>query len=272
MNKIRFSFFVAGAALLLAAGGLHAQTSIQRLTFSLLAEYQTNIFYTNTTESTVPLTNENSYIHHILIATGNVVKALAVDLDGTNWTNWAGSVLVREVNLTNGTEGIFLRKNGLQTNVSSFFGGSFSNNFSNNFTAGLSNAFPGATNFPGLTNTFMPQLQLGHGGVRMTGPTNTTTNILTTAGLYFISLNTTNLKFNLVAVGDGAVTNVFGYIDGALYERDINFQYLGAAGSFYLNTTTNVFDAGTNPPVYLTGPLHGNVSTTPPFFAIIPGP
>ncbi len=91
----------------------------------MLADYQTNIFYTNLANPAGPLTNENSRIRTVLIATGNVVKALAVDLEGTNWTTWAGSVLVREVNLTNGNEGIFLRKNGIQTNVSSFFGGSF---------------------------------------------------------------------------------------------------------------------------------------------------
>jgi len=179
--NIRFSFFVAGTAWLLAAGALRAQTSIQRLAFSLVAEYQTNIFYTNTTESTVSLTNESSYTHRAFLITSNVIKALAVDVDGPNWTNWLGSALVREVNLTNGAEGIFLRNNGVQTNVSSFFGGSFSNNF----TAGLSNEFPGATNFPGLTNTFVPQLQLDRGTLRMTSPTNTTATIVTTAGLYF---------------------------------------------------------------------------------------
>jgi hypothetical protein len=298
MNKIRFSVFAAGAALALAAGGLDAQTSIQRLTFSLLAEYQTNIYSTNTANPEGPLTNENTDIRSILISTGNVIKALAVDVAGTNFTNWSsGGSLVREVNLTNGNEGIFLRANGNQTNVSSFFGMSCSNNF----TGELTNEFPAlntnsaivftntVTNTnSGLTyvftnvftnsftnsfsNNFSFETPLVRGGLRMTDPTNITTNVVRTSGLYFISLNTTNLKFNLVAVGDGAVTNVAGRIDGTLYERDINSQYLGTAGSFYLNTTTNIYDAGTNPPVSLSGPMHGTFSVGPPWFSTIPGP
>jgi hypothetical protein len=279
MNKIRFSFFIAAAALLLTAGGLRAQTSIQRLTFTLLAQYQKNIFYTNTANPGGPLTNEFSVIRTVLITAGNVVKALAVDVGGTNWTNWAGSALVREVNLIDGTEGIFLRKGGDQTNVSSFFGGSFSNNF----TAELTNAFPGATNnFQGLTNNIIdnetnnsaPQLQLDRGWRIMpeNDPTNITTNFDITAGVYYISVNTTNLKFSLVAVGDGSVTNVAGNIDGTLYQRVINYQFLGSAGTFYLNLTTNVFDSGTNPPEFYTGPLRGTFGTTAPWFSTIPGP
>jgi len=304
--------------LALAAGGLHAQTSIQRLTFSLLGEYQTNIFYTNSDNP--PLTNEDSRTHTILIGTGSVIKALAVDLEGTNYSTWTGSELVREVNLTNGNEGIFLRKAGNQTNVSSFFGGSYSNNF----TAGLSNAFPalnnnfanvifgsngvtdiitytatndianlaanGVTNLVAsvvtngvtniftngviqvVTNNFSLETPLVRGWRRMSDPTNTTTNFVTTAGLYFISLNTTNLKFNLMAVGDGAVTSVAGSIEGTPYERAVNSQYLGTAGFFYLNTTTNIFDTGANLPVSFTGPMRGTFSTTQPWFSTIPGP
>jgi hypothetical protein len=275
MNKIRFSFFAAGAALALAAGGLHAQTSIQRLTFSLIGEYQTNIFSTNSDNP--PLTNEDSKIRTVLVGTGNVIKALAVDLEGTNYTNWTGGSLVREVNLTNGNEGIFLRVNGNQTNVSSFFDGSYSNDF----TAGLSNAFPALTNnISGLTNDIygssnnpIPQVELVRGWRRMTNPTNTTTNFVATAGLYFISLNTTNLKFNLVGVGDGVASDVAGDIGGTLYERtNIHSEYLGTAGTFYLNVETNIYGAGTNPPMYFTGPMHGTINIGLPWFSSIPGP
>ena len=268
MNKIRFSFFAAGAALAVVAGGLQAQTSIQAIHFTLFAEYQTNTFFTNTTNPEGPLTNENAVIRTVLIGTGNLVKALAVDLEGTAWTNWAGSTLVREVNMTNGNEGIFLRVAGRQTNVSSFFGGSFSNNF----TGGLTTNFPGLTNFSGLTNTFVPQLQLDRGTLRMTDPTNTTTNFVRTAGLYFVSFNTTNIKFNMVAVGNGYGSNVIGGIDGTIYERPINWQYLGTAGSCYLNTTSNIFDTGDDPPVFFSGPIHGSFSTSQPWFRNIAGP
>ena len=299
MNKIRFSLFAVAAALILAASGLQAQTSIQRLTFSLLAEYQTNTFFTNSANPAGPLTNEESRIRTVLIATGNVVKALAVDLDGSSSTTWNGAELVREVNLTNGTEGIFLRKAGNQTNVSSFFGGSYSNNFTGeltnefpalntNFAIGFTNTITNVVTNGGFTNIFTNvftnsfpssfsnnfnlETPLVRGSRLMTGPTNTTTNFVRTAGLYFISLNTTNLKFNLVAVGDGAVANVAGRISGTRYELPVNFQHLGTAGSFYLNTTTNIFDTGTGAPVYMTGPIHGSFSTTTPTFSAIAGP
>jgi hypothetical protein len=276
MNKIRFSFLAVAAALALTGGGLQAQTSIQRVNFALFTEYQTNSFNIDSADSETPLTNEYSRLRTVLVTTGNVVKALAVDLEGTNFSTWTGSDLVREVNLTNGNEGIFLRKNGTQTNVSSFFGDSFSNNF----TAGLSNAFPGFTNnisgltnyINGSTNNPYPQVELVHGLLRMTSPTNSTTNYITTAGLYFVSLNTTNLKFNLVAVGNGIITNVAGGIDGTLYERPINSEFLGSAGSFYLNIMTNLFDAEGNQPVYFTGPMRGTFNVGPPWFSTIAGP
>jgi hypothetical protein len=300
----------------MTSAGLRAQTSVQRLTFSLLGEYQTNVFVTNTSNPASALTNENSYIRDILFGSGNVVKAIAVDLEGANWTNWAGAALVREVNLSNGSEGIFLRINGRQTNVSSFFGGSFSNNF----TAELTNSFPvlnhtfasvvfagnGITdaitytdtndiaNFVGdgitnlvasiatngvtnvftngilqiVTNNFNLETPLVRGWVRMPTPTSTTTNFTATAGLYYISLNTTNLKFNLLAVGNGSVTNVSGQVDGVRYERAIASQFLGTAGAFYLNTTTNIFGAVGNPPVYLTGVMRGTFSTSQPGFLV----
>ena len=263
MNKIRFGFFIV----VLNAGRAgrqrpHAQTSIQRLTFSLFAEYQTNVYSTNTAGLGGPLTNTHSLISNILIGTHSVLKAMAIDLEGTNWTNWTDASLVREVNLTNGNEGIFLRTATTETNVSSFFGGSFSNNF----TSGVTNAFPG------VTNNFTPQLELVRGLLTMTSPTNFATNYAKTAGLYFISLNTTNMKFNLVAVGDGTVTNVQGNVDGVHYEREINAQSLGTAGAFYLNVATNLFNMGSNPPVFFSGPMRGTFTLGQPQFSPIPGP
>jgi hypothetical protein len=279
MNKIRNSFFVAGAALALASSGLHAQTSIQRIGISLVGEYQTNTFYTNAAYPDGPWTSEFAYIRPVLVTTANVIRAMAVDMLGTNYTIWNGSELVREVNLTNGSEGIFLRKGNNQTNVSSFFGGSYSNNF----MAGLSNAFPALTNnISGLstnvyptTNTPIPQTLLYHGWLRRPDPTdttNTTNDFVSTGGLYFISFNTTNIKFNLVAVGDGSVTKVTGHVDGTLYETNIDSEYLGTAGTFYLNTASNIYDTGTNLPTYYTGPMRGTFNTGKPSFSTIPGP
>jgi hypothetical protein len=262
MNKTRFSFLLAAVALFAMTGGLRAQTSIQRITLSLLADYQTNTFFTNTASSSGPLTNEYSRIHHILIATGNVVKAIAVDLQGTNWTNLAGSLLVREVNLTNGTEGIFLRNGASNVNVSSFFGVSYSNNF----TAGLTNGFPS------VTNNFTLEDPLVQGWLRMTGPTNFTTNYIKTSAVYFFSLNTTNIKFDMVGVGEGEITPVIGGLDGVRYERPINTEIVGTVGAFSINTTTNVFDLGSNAPAFLSGPIRGSIILGQPYFSELAPP
>jgi hypothetical protein len=279
MNKMRTSLFVAGAALTLASSSLHAQTSIQRLTFSLLGEYQTNTFYTNAAFPSGPWTSEFSEIRPVLVTTANVVRALALDLEGTNYTIWNGAALVREVNMTNGHEGIFLRKGTNAANVSSFFGGSYSNNFMGELT----NAFPALTNnISGLTNDInggttnpIPQTLVFRGWLRRPDPTtttNATNDYLSTGGLYFVSLNTTNIKFNLVAVGDGTTTNVAGRVDGTLYESRVEAEYLGTAGTFYINSSTNIHDTGTNPPVFVTGPMHGTFNCGQPAFSPITGP
>jgi hypothetical protein len=273
MNKIRFGFFLTVAAFALAAGKVHAQTSLQRLTFSLIGEFQTNTFTTNTDNAAEPLTNEEARLHAVLITTVNVIKALAVDVEGTNWRKFSGGSLFREINLTNGAEGMLLRQGTNEADVSSYFQGSFSNNF----TAGLSNAFPGYTNnisgqtndIFGPTNLSLPQIQIYHGSVNMPNATTTNTNYMKVDGLYFISLNTTNLKFNLVGVGEGFATNLTGSIDGVTYGRtNIDSEYIGTAGTFYLNVETNIFDVGgTNPtPLFFTGPMHGSVNVGQPRF------
>jgi hypothetical protein len=284
MNKIRLSFFAAGAALALAAGGLHAQTSIQNLTFSLIGEYQTNTFTTNTSDGTPVSTNEVLVVRPILLTTAYMVKAIAVDLEGTNWdvegpdsTNWNGARLVREVNLTNGAEGIFLRKGTRQINVSSFFRTSFTNNFTgylsnylglvtNDFTNSFTNS--STTNF---TNGFPPQAAIIGGKVYFRPATNTT-NYNSSAGLYAVSFFTSNVQFNTFGVGSGVIANVGGDIDGTHYESLINSETIGMAGAFYLNTTSNIFDLGTNLPTYIGGPLHGGINTGAGYFSDISGP
>jgi hypothetical protein len=282
MNKIRFSFFAAGAALALAASGLHAQTSIQNLTFSLVGEFQTNTFTTNTSGGTPVSTNEVLVVHPILFTTANVVKAIAVDLEGTNWdvegtdsTNWNGARLVREVNLITGAEGIFLRKGTTQTNVSSFFGTSFTNNF----TGDLSNYLGLVTN--GFTNSFTNSITTNFnfpaqaaiiGGKVNFDPATNTTNYNSSAGLYTLSFFTSNVQFNTFGVGSGLIANVRGRIGGTTYERLINSEAIGMAGAFYLNTPSNIFDLGTNLPAYIGGPLRGGITTGAGYFSDISGP
>jgi hypothetical protein len=287
MNKIRFSFFAAGAALALAASGLHAQTSIQNLTFSLIGDFQTNTFTTNTSGGTPVSTNEVLVVRPILFTTANVVKAIAVDLEGTNWdlegtdsTNWNGARLVREVNLTNGAEGIFLRNGTNQINVSRYFGTSFTNNFTgylSNYlvlvTNGFTNSFTNSstTNF---ANSFPLQAAIIGGKISFDTDTGTnTTNYKSSAGLYTLSFFSSNVQFNTFGFGSGAIANVGGDIDGTHYERLINSEVIGVAGaSFYLNTTTNIFDLGANLPTYIGGPLHGTITTGAGYFSDISGP
>lgn len=275
MNRIRIGFLIACAAFFTASSHLHAQTAVQRITVSLIGQYQTNAFFTNLPSAPNSWTSEHSLLRTVLITTANVIKSLAVDIDNTSFTNWTGSVLVREVNLTNGHSGIFLRKGVNQTNVSSFFG----NSFSNDFMAGLSNAFPGYTNnISGQTNGLLtgtnvpiPQTQIFRGYLNTdpVGSTNIVTNYTTTSGLYFISLNTTNIKFNVVGVGSGAITRISG---GTSPGFPIASPLIGAAGSYYLNLETNLYDMGTNPPGFVTGPIHGTINFGAPYYLNISGP
>jgi hypothetical protein len=277
MNKIRFRFFVAGVSLVLAAGGLQAQTSYQTLSFSLVGEYQTNTFVTN---NSIRRTNETLVIHPILIDTDHIVKSIAVDLEGTNWLVWNGASLFREVNLTTGAEGIFLRRGTNQTNISAFFDTSFTNNFTGylgNYIGLVTNGFTNSFTNDSITNSSPTNEALLGGTIYNFGQTNSTTNYLTSAGLYTLSFFSSNVQFNAFGVGSGTLVNVIGDKGGTHYRVPINTEAIGIAGAFYLNTTSNIFDLGTdegtNLPIYVTGPLHGGISTGPPVFsADIEGP
>jgi hypothetical protein len=313
MNKTRFRFLMAAVAFLLTTGGLSAQTSIQKITISLLGDYQRNFYFTNTSNASEPLTNYNSRVYEVLVSTPNVIRSIATDLLGTQWAQWSGADMVREVNLTNGNEGIFLRKNGQQVNVSSYFAGSFSNNF----TGQLTNAFPGVnssnlttvtfstngvtdfvsyldtndvTNLEasivtnGITNTFTNgvtnifnnyfdvQTPLVQGVALQTNPSAPPTNYVKsynvyfkTAGVYFIALNTTNVKFNVVGAGEGYITTLAGTLNGIAYQRQVGAEIIGTAGAFYLNATSNVYNLGTNLPAYYAGPTRGTVILQAPY-------
>jgi hypothetical protein len=289
MNKIRFGCFLSCVIIALSANVARAQTSIQRISLYLLADYQKDFYYTNLTSPSEPLTNVNSHIRSILITTGNVVKALALDLDGTNLENtnivgtntWRFSELVREVNLTNGAEGIFLRKGSAQTNVSSFFSISFSNNFqgglpvafpfaANDFTNTILSGSNSTTNI--VTNNFVLQNPLARGWVYQTNATNFRTNFIQTSGLYYVSLNTTNLKFNMLCEGPGSITNVSGTKEGTSYSWPVSSISVGCAGAYYVNITTNIFETGTNPPMWVSGPLRGSFVELPPYYSATNGP
>jgi len=289
MNKTRNGIFAAVTILALAAGGLNAQTSIQSITLSLVGEYATNSYYINGTNAgtnNVQWSSEFTQIRPIIISTAGVKRTMAIDLLGTDYTIWNGSELVREVNLTNGNEGIFLRKGSKQTNVTTFFDGSSGSNF----MAGLPGAFPAlsnnisgltenvaiySNNYSLMTNISIPQTQLTRGWLHRPDISDTnviTTNYLSTAGVYFVSLDTTNIKFNVVGSGNGSATMVSGSVDGVLYQRSVDSEYMLCVGTFYLNLSTNFYGPGTVPPVFVTGPIRGTFAVGPPTFSEIPGP
>lgn len=291
MNKIRFRFAIAALACILSSVALRAQTALQRMTFSLQGQYQTNIFSTNSDN----LTNVLSDIHTIRIGTGELIKALAIDLEGTNWTKFNGGNLYYAINLTNGLEGMILRNGTNEADVSSFFQGSFSNNF----TALLTNEFPslnGETNLAmvftnvvtnistngGVTNIFtnvftnstaaVPntiaiETPLYHGWRRQQSDLIVNTNFSVTSGLYFFSFSTTNLKFNLLGVGPGASSNLVRTVDGTTYSfTNLTSEFVGTAGAFYLNVASNNYSLESNTYYFVTGPMHGSIGVGGPSF------
>jgi hypothetical protein len=277
MNKVRFLFALICAAFVLSSHQVQAQTVIQALTFRLIGEYQTNVVGTNVANTQ---TNIHEFTPTILITSANVVRALAVEIGGLEWTNWGSSYLVLERNLATGAEGIYLRTNGVQTNVSQYFGYCFNDNF----TANLTNFFPGVNNFTGVTNSittnditatystnYIPPVELDRGWVYQRTDTNTSV-LGAHYGVHFISLNTKNLQFNLVGTSYGLRTNVSGRYDGATYSEPILGETITSSGIFSLNTTTNIQGTGANPPVYLGGPIHGVLTVDQPYFYPIPGP
>ncbi|HZM02600.1 MAG TPA: hypothetical protein VFC44_06220 [Candidatus Saccharimonadales bacterium] len=268
MNKTRF-LFAAVCGTLLAAGQVQAQISFQTIGISFLAQYQTNMVHPNADNTA---TNIDAYAPNILITTGNVIKAIAVDLAGEKWTTWAGSHLVREINLATTNEGIFLRKGALQTNVSQYFGG-----FSNNFTGSLASHFPIVANFANQMNAgaganYQPPIEVGRGIIYERPGTNTV-DYSSAFGLHSLAFSTTNLQFNLVGTSSEFYKTVSGRSDGTTYQQRVKWGTITFSGIFSINVTTNIFDSGTNTlPVFLGGPIHGTLALSPAVFSSITPP
>jgi hypothetical protein len=258
MNRIRL-LFVTLCPLFALAFGMQGQTVNQSIKFSLFGNYQTNTVSTNVTDEGV-VTNTRSITPLILITAANVVKALAVDQFGKSWTNWSGASLVREINLATTNEAIYVRKGTNQFNVSANFGVTFSNDF----TGTLAADFPQLSNFNSQTNAgsptnFIPPIQINRGTNHLQSGTNLLEYTLG-YGLHSLSLHTTNLQFNVVGTSSGTYTNVYGKYLGVRYSQRLQTELVSVVGIFSLNTTTNIYNTGTNPPVFLGGPLHGSFS------------
>jgi len=132
------------------------------MTFSIICQYVTNTYITNVATGT---TNQNQHLLTVIIDSANIVKAISLDMFGTAWTNWIGSALVYEENMTNGNQGIFLRYGGKNTNVSRFFTNSFSTNgYANMFSHDAAAVF-GGTIYPAVSTN-------GYANVYSTDPTN----------------------------------------------------------------------------------------------------
>jgi hypothetical protein len=243
-----------------------AQTVAQNLTISLICQYVTNDFTNN--YPALDITNRHQEIVTVLIDTANLVKAMAIDLEGrtnsdnaTNWLQWAGAAIVLEQNMITTNQGIFLRKGLKQTNVSPFFGSSFTNLFSQD----ISTVFVG-TNYA----TSLPLL----GGYSNTLDGASVTNFSTVGNLAYVNFSSSNTSFNLFGFSQGNLINVFGRSSGTLYSNTVNRSLITGAGTFSLNVTTNVYlDPSTNTvPAYYTGIAHGTVNVNAPYFLNIPGP
>ncbi|MGO8700999.1 MAG: hypothetical protein ACLQVY_25185 [Limisphaerales bacterium] len=259
MRFIRLALVGLALSFGLAARNASAQSIQQPITFAINAEFEVT---TNYSENDT-LTNYYSARRNVYVGTLNIVKAIALDVFGEKWTNWSAATILRRINPTTGEEGIFLRTGNYFTNISRFFGTSFLNDF----TSDAANAFPG------LTNNFTPSLPVFHGWITNKGG-ESFTNTISIGTLRYLSLNTTNLKFNLVGVNfaifsNGRLTNVVGTVDHVQYSNDVDAITVNAVGSLYINMATNILVA---PPRAYSGIAHGSWSTGTPIFSRFPGP
>ena len=258
MKKMRSLFLVLALGFGLCCQRAQAQTSEQVMTFSIICQYQTNLV--TTTNLTTQTINQFQQIVTVIVNTANVAKAISLDLFGTNWVKWYPSAVCYDVNMVTGNQGILLRHGIYQTNVSSFYGNSFSNMFSQN----VSNVFSGTyyTNLP---------VNAGWDYSSAAGTSNAYTASDNLAYLTFVS---SNISFNLFGYSQGKLVNGAGYIRGQLFQHQLNEAEVVGAGTFNLNLSTNIYDVITTngTPAYYGGLAHGTVYMGQPIFLTTEGP
>jgi hypothetical protein len=264
MKRFRFVLghripFIALMAFALGLMGVNAraQSTYQNIAFSVQGQFETA---TNDVPSEPNTTFEN--LHLLLFTSANVVHAIAVDVFGTEqWTNWAAAGLLRRVNLVTGEERIYLSRGGTNViDVSSFFSGSYVSNF----MSGTRTGFPSATNNFTADNPD-PYQPLFSG---------TNGNYFNSAGLYFISLNTTNLKMNLVGanfsfLGNGILHNFKGVQGGTNYSGEVQNEVISVVGTYSWNRSTNLLNVGSGPTDFYSGPARGNVTVRDPSYSTL---
>ncbi|HTA29519.1 MAG TPA: hypothetical protein VK731_03500 [Candidatus Cybelea sp.] len=224
------------------------------MTFSIICQYVTNTFTTNYSPLVI---TEHTNVETVLLNSANLVKAMAIDLFGTKWTNWAPATIVYEQNQNTGNEGIFLRYLGKQTNVSPFFTNLLSGyGYSNTFSADVPLVFNGnnlATNATG--STILP----------LTGRV-TIQNPPVTANLAYLTFSSSNTSFTLFGYSQGSLLNT-------IYDKEgdtalVNKAMIVGAGTFNLNVTTNfllVTNSTAVVPKYYGGVAHGTVYMAIPY-------
>jgi hypothetical protein len=276
---MRYLFLVLALGFGLSAQRAPAQTVAQDMTFSIICQYATNIY--SNTDVVTGTTTKHQQIVTVLLDTANIAKAIALDLEGTNWdrgvsgsTDWAGAAIVYEQNMINSNQAIFLRVGGKQTNVSRFFTNNSSTNaFGNMFSQTVGDVFIG-TNYATL-----PLL----GGYTYNTSGNTKTNDTAIGNLAYLTFSSTNTSFALFGFSQGTLIDVFGFSDHTLYSNQVEQALINAAGTFSLNLTTNIYTYLTNTPPYsnnpsffvltnYTGIAHGTINVNQPYFLNIEGP
>jgi hypothetical protein len=287
MKKMRYLFLVLALGFGLCAQRAPAQTAAQTMTFSIICQYATNTF-TNINVSS-DTTNVHQQIITVLLDSANIAKAIAIDLEGTNWnrsgtnsTNWTGAAIVYEENLQSGNQGIYLRLPDKQTNVSSFFTNIFSTNgLTNMFSQNASNVFNGI-NYT-MSGTNPSTLPLYGGYDYDMGGTNNTTNNTAYGNFAYLTVATTNISFDLFGFSQGTFTNVVGRYQEQTYSNKVIKAEIIGVGTFSLNLTTNIYLYLTNNSPYMdnpnfilptnyTGLAHGTVFVNAPYYLNIGPP
>ena len=140
----------------------------------------------------------------------------------------------------------------------------FSGSYASNFMSGVPAAFPSATNNFTADNPdpYQPLF------------TGTNENHFNSAGLYFISLNTTNLKMNLVGanfsyLGNGVVHHYKGVQKGTNYSGEVQNEIMSVVGTFSWNRSTNLLNVATGPTQFYSGPAHGSVVLRDPVYSTL---
>lgn len=247
-----------------ASLNVNAQSVQQNLGFSIMASLQRE----GTNVVSPGHTNYNYQLYPIFINKNNIVKAIALDVAGTNWGHWGGAAILRRINLATGEEAMFLSQGGTdETNVSQYFTNSLSATMTDSLTSGLP---PELTN--GLGTNFMNPLYAGT--VNNVDGIDTASHYTGASGLCFFTLKTTNMVLNLVGVslngfGNGAVSEVATVGTNFPGPVPITHEMFSVVGSVYVNIMTNTFVSSgaldTTNAVFVAGPAVGTVGFQPPF-------